>query len=134
MHSSRMRTACSSSCQLGGGVASVHAGIHTPWVWAWRSPPRPAARHAGRPPARHAGRPPPGDLLHGMLGYHLQCMLGYHPPVNRMTDRCKNITLSQTSFAGGNNILQILKNSIRKNSSENSFTVLFIFPHSGTKG
>ena len=25
------------------------------------------------------------------------------PPVNRMTNRCKNITLSQTSFAGGNN-------------------------------
>ena len=25
------------------------------------------------------------------------------PPVNRMTDRCKNITLPQTSFAGGNN-------------------------------
>ena len=29
---------------------------------------------------------------------------GRHPPpVNRMTDRCKNITLPQTSFAGGNN-------------------------------
>ena len=26
------------------------------------------------------------------------------PPVNRMTDRCKNITLPQTSFAGGNNV------------------------------
>ena len=25
------------------------------------------------------------------------------PPVNRMTHRCKNITLSQTSFAGGKN-------------------------------
>ena len=24
------------------------------------------------------------------------------PPVNKMTDRCKNITLPQTSFAGGN--------------------------------
>ena len=24
------------------------------------------------------------------------------PPVNRMTNRCKNITLHQTSFAGGN--------------------------------
>ena len=29
----------------------------------------------------------------------------YSPPVNRMTDRCKNITLPQTSFAGGNNRL-----------------------------
>ena len=27
------------------------------------------------------------------------------PPVNRMTNRCKNITLPQTSFAGGNNLL-----------------------------
>ena len=27
---------------------------------------------------------------------------GANPPVNRMTDRCKNITLPQTSFAGGN--------------------------------
>ena len=27
------------------------------------------------------------------------------PPVNRMTDRCKNITLPQTSFAGGKHYL-----------------------------
>ena len=26
------------------------------------------------------------------------------PPVNRMTDRCKNITLPQTSFAGGKDL------------------------------
>ena len=31
-----------------------------------------------------------------------QCMLGYTPRVNRMTHRWKNITLNQTSFAGGN--------------------------------
>ena len=24
------------------------------------------------------------------------------PPVNRITDRCKNITFAQTTFAGGN--------------------------------
>ena len=89
-----------------------------PWVWAWRppwpdlsasppgcgpgdTPPLPNARNAGIPPPRHARIPPP-RYLQGMLGYHLQCMLGYHPPVNRMTDRCKNITLSQTSFAGSN--------------------------------
>ena len=34
-------------------------------------------------------------------GIHAQGVL---PPVNRMTDRCKNITLAQTSFAGGNDI------------------------------
>ena len=32
------------------------------------------------------------------------CMLGYTPPVNRMTDKCKTITLPQTSFVGGKNI------------------------------
>ena len=31
------------------------------------------------------------------------------PPVNRMTDRCKNITLPQTSFAGGKNVLAYLR-------------------------
>ena len=101
----------------GEGSASVHYGLH-PQVWAWRppgcgpgdpppgvgletpletckacwdttckacwdTPRRPAARHAVIPPAMHAGIPTP-------------------PPfVNRMTDRCKNITLPQTSFAGG---------------------------------
>ena len=36
-------------------------------------------------------------------------------PVNRMTDRCKNITLPQTSFAGGNknyectNLIEIMR-------------------------
>ena len=42
---------------------------------------------------------------------HLSCILGSQPhsfPVNRMTDTCKNITLPQTSFAGGKNI-DILK-------------------------
>ena len=43
----------------------------------YHSPPRPAARHTGIPPPPH--------------------------PVNRMTDRCKNIILPQTSFAGGKN-------------------------------
>ena len=49
--------------------------------------------------------PPPGDLqgmlgyhLQGMLGYHLQGMMGYHPPVNRITDTCKNIKLPQLRF------------------------------------
>ena len=97
MHSSRMRTAHSSSRQPGGS-AYVHAGIHSPgcwpgdppwcgpgtppglgletsWVWAWR-------------PARHAGIHPLGDLQ-GMLGYHPS------PPVNTITDTCKNITFPQ---------------------------------------
>ena len=36
----------------------------------------------------------------GMGAGHLSMQWGRHPPVNRFTDRCKNITLSQTLFAG----------------------------------
>ena len=35
------------------------------------------------------------------------------PPVDRMTDRCKNITLPQISFAGGNNA-KIVQNWCRE--------------------
>ena len=60
----------------------------------------------GDPPkARPLNFPPgcgPGDLLQDILGYHLQCMLGYHPPVNSITDTCKNITLPQLRCGGKN--------------------------------
>ena len=68
MHSSRMHTACTSSC-----LRSLHQA--TPWT---RHPPR--TRHPLGP-----GTSPGPD-----------------PPVNRMTDRCKHITLPQTSFVGSN--------------------------------
>ena len=107
MHSSRMRTARSSSRLLGGGgSASVHVGIppgvglETPLVWAWRPPCvgletplgvawRPSGCGPGDPPD-HTPQPP-------SLGYgpregqtpqlppwecgpgDLQGMLGYHP-------------------------------------------------------
>ena len=93
-HSSRMRTAHSSNSQGGSPHppweqtppwSSPPPGQTPqlpPWVWAWKParhagipPPRPAARHAGIPPAMHAGIP--------------------LPPVNRITDTCKNITLPQ---------------------------------------
>ena len=48
-------------------------GLETPQVWAWWPPTRPVTKHAGIPPAMHAGISP--------------------PPVDKMTDRCKNITL-----------------------------------------
>ena len=109
----------------GGGVsASVHAGIHThtPLGVGLETPhgvglETPPARPLNFPPGCGPGDPL-GDLLQGMLGYHpsgdlLQGMLiagippAMHagipppaPPVNRMTDRCKNITLPQTSFVG----------------------------------
>ena len=89
-----------------GGVC-LSACWDTPQVWAWRHPPgcgpgdTPPGVGLETPPQVWAWRHPsvglktqPGDLLQGMLGYHLQCMLGYpNPPVNRITDTCKNITL-----------------------------------------
>ena len=106
MHSSRMRTAHSSSHGGGGVPASVYAGIHPPRsglgdplkVWAWRPPQaRPLNLTLGCGP----GDPPVQDIL----GYHLQCMLGYHPlPLctEFLTHATENITLPKTSFAGGN--------------------------------
>ena len=84
MHSSRMRTARSS----GRRGVSTRPPRSRPPLPGSRPPPR-AARHAGIPPAMHVGIPPP-------------------PPVNRMTNRCKNITLAQTSFAGDTNRLVML--------------------------
>ena len=117
MHSSRMRTTRSSSCLLGGCLPQCM--LRSAQVWAWIPLPWRTARHAGIPPlqrparhagipppppwrpARHAGipPPPPGDLQ-GMLGYQLQCM---PPPCTEfLTHVTENITLPQTSFAGGN--------------------------------
>ena len=47
----------------------------------------------------------PGGVLSGGVCSRgcIPACNGADPPVNRMIDRCKNITLSQTSFAGGNN-------------------------------
>ena len=109
MHSSRMRTARSSSHLQGGWVsASVHAGIHpwvwtcrpplgvgleTPLVWAWRPPPQtrplnfPLGVGLETPLARPLKLPPgcgPGNLQ-GMLGYppwRPARHAGIHPPVN----------------------------------------------------
>ena len=77
-----------------------------PWVWVWKP-----ARHAGtRPPprTRHPPRtrytsrtrhPPwPGTPL----GPGTPPDQAHAPPVNRITDTCKNITLPQNLFVGGN--------------------------------
>ena len=124
MHSSRMRTARSSSRR---GVCLSACWDTPPWVWAWRpspqvwawKPPRPDPSTSplgvgletllGQTPQLPPGcgpgnlqgilgyHLPPRELLQGMLGYHLQYMLGYHPPppMNRITDTCNNITLPQ---------------------------------------
>ena len=61
------------SFPLGCGPGNLQGmlGYHAPW--------RPSERLAGIPPAMHAGIPPPLPP----------------PRVNRITDTCKNITLSQ---------------------------------------
>ena len=81
LHSSRMRTArllpVSPSMHCGGG--SAPGWVCLLWgVCSWGCVP--ASGHGGCIPACN----------------------GADPPVNRMTDRCKNTTLPQTSFAGGN--------------------------------
>ena len=106
MHSSRMGTASSSS-RLLGGSASVHAGIYThprfgPGDLPW---PDPSTSHLGE----GLETPPPARPLKLFLGVGLEtppfparplspppwCGPGEPPPVNRITDTCKNITLPQ---------------------------------------
>ena len=80
-----------------------------PWVWAstWStsiSPLGVGLEHTTTPKRRHPPRTrPPGagtPLGAGTPPTREQASI---PPVNRMTNRCKNITLPQTSFAGGKN-------------------------------
>ena len=79
MHSSRMRTARSSG-RPGGSPPG------TP-PWERHLPSEQAPLGADPPEQTPPGtRHPPGS----------------RPPLNRMTNRCKNITLPRTSFAGGN--------------------------------
>ena len=132
MHSSRMHTARSSSHRGGspswvvylgglpgggspwrgvslagglpGGEVSVPGGLPgggSPW-WGspWWGPPwQGVSLVGGLPggglPGGGKGSPWQGVSLAG--GVSLA-----DPPVNRMTDACENITLPQTSFAGGN--------------------------------
>ena len=61
--------------------ATTHAPREQPRMTPWEQP------HMS-PGSNHAH--PPGETTHAP------------PPVNRMINRCKNITLPQTSFAGGN--------------------------------
>ena len=113
MHSSMMRTARSSSHQLGGVCLSacwdtpprcgprdppgvgldslpLGVGLETPLGVGLETPQaRPFKLPLGCGPENLRGMlgyTPPRDLQ-GMLGYRMPCMLGCSPPVNRMTDR-----------------------------------------------
>ena len=49
-------------------------------------------------------RDPPEGIWDQAARQEVTSYRDHLPPVNRMTDRCKNITLSQTSFAGGKKV------------------------------
>ena len=74
--------------------------------------------------------PGPGGEEGGVISQHA---LRQTPPVNRMTNRCKNITLPQTSFAGGKNMLRqqkdiVLHTCFCLNTYENkSRLIMYIF-------
>ena len=109
MHSSRMRTArllpVSPSMHCSGGCTWSVGGVPGPGESAWSG--------------RGAVPGPTGVyLVPGVCTWSVGCIWSRGctwwgipaqvlPSVNRMTDRCKNITLPQTSFAGGNNINNI---------------------------
>ena len=125
MHSSRMRTArsltvsclilrtpphnhsspsnhacpCNHACQPATTYApSNHA--HPPaTMHAPQQPHTPPSNHA-HPPQPHTPQQP---CTHWQTCMPPQATT-HAPPMNRMTDRCKNIALPQTSFAGGNKI------------------------------
>ena len=67
-----------------------------------RSSSRPGGLHQA--PPEQAPPPPPEQTPPGASTPPDQAHTHgtRHPPVNRMTNRIKNITLPQTSFAGGN--------------------------------
>ena len=94
--------------------APPRATMHTAWS-SHACPPRatthtPQSNHAPPPPLEQPCMPPRAT----MQPPEQPCMPPEQPhmspqeqprmppPVNRMTNRCKNITLPQTSFAGGN--------------------------------
>ena len=82
-------------CMPPGNHACPLATMHVPW-----QPCMPPSNHACPPTTMHTPRQP------CMLPSNHACppwQPRMPPPVDRITDTCKNITLPQTSFAGGKN-------------------------------
>ena len=77
-------------CLLGEGVCVCSGGC----AWSWGESALRGVSASGRC-LLLGGVPGPG----GVCSWGVS---GTPPPVNRMTNRCKNITLPQTSFVGGN--------------------------------
>ena len=93
MHSSRMRTG------------------RTLTVFRWRNPPPKIWKNPPKKdtPPKIWRNPPKIRATSGAHPPKIRAKSGAHsPPVNRMTDRCKNITLAKTSFRPVNiNLLQL---------------------------
>ena len=94
MHSSGMRTVCSSSRLSWGGLPQRMLGYH-PLGAAPRTrhPQRPVARHAGIPPAMHAGIAPPWRPAARHAGIPPARHAGIPSPCGQ-TDTFKNITFA----------------------------------------
>ena len=96
MHSIRMRTARSSSHPRGSPPGTPTRSRHPPQS---RHPPDQTPPWDHTPQCHTSPRVNTPGTTHTT---NQTPPWSRHPPVNRMTDRCKNITLPQTSFAGGN--------------------------------
>ena len=80
-------------------TSPLGVGLETPW--------RLAARHAGIPPAMHAGIAPPLENCWKAC-WDTTCNECWDStPYCGQTHTCKHITLPQTSFAGGYNLIVI---------------------------
>ena len=98
MRSSRMHTTHSLTVSPYLTISHAHP---------WEQPCMPPEQPRMPPQSNHAC--PPRATMHTPVGATTHAPpRGNHtcPPVNRMTNRCKNITLPQTSFAGGKNRCQ----------------------------
>ena len=102
------------TCREGLGVVYLPGGCTCPGgcTWLWGVPGSGLYLLRGVParwgvPAR-GGVPVRGCTCLGGVPAKGGTCPGTPDPVNRMTDRCKNITLPQTSFAGGNNMPSII--------------------------
>ena len=97
MHSSRMRTARLLTVSVGFACPTPGGGgLHR----GGSSQPGGGVCIGGGSVQLRAGPHPAGGSVQPWEGV---CIQGgwANPPVNRMTHRCKNISLPQTSFAGG---------------------------------
>ena len=138
MHSGRMRTArLLTVLGEGGGLPNLGGGGLHPWgsastgvcIWGLVLP-NPGGLHRGGLPnpggsascmgsVQPQGGLHPGGVFPTVRGLH-PGVIGQtpSPPVNRMIHRCKNITLPQTSFPGGNKCSHAMPVS----NSTNAFT------------